>query len=85
MCRTSKWFYNKKKWLKLQVANFHIFYASFLPSIASTVQESSSSKLPVILDGFLLCVDCIRQVPTWVGGGEGKGLNGDFNVFLEKV
>jgi len=72
-----------RQWLKLQVPNFHTFYTSFLPSRASTAQEPSS----YISDSFLLGVDCIGQVQTWV---DGKGTRsghtpGLLNFFTKSV
>jgi len=31
--------------------------------------KNVAAKFPTILDNFLLSVDCIRRVLTWVGGG----------------
>ena len=34
--------------------------------------KNQAAKFPAILNSFLLGVDCIRQVPTWVGGGRSE-------------
>ena len=46
------------------------FYTNSLTSRPSSVEESTvAAKISAILDSFLLGVDCIRRVPTWIGGG----------------
>ena len=49
-----------------------MFYTSFLPLRASTVQESSSCYL---LGSFLLIIDYIRQVSRGAEGGQDGGIN----------
>ena len=51
-----------RQWLKLHMANFHMFYANSLPSRSSTVQENQAANFPAILDSCLLGGECIRQV-----------------------
>jgi len=61
-----------RQWLKLHLPNFHTFYTNSLPSRLSPLYKDLTDKFPAILDSFLLGVDCIRQVPIWVGGGGGQ-------------
>ena len=72
-----------RQWLKLRLSNFHTFYTNSLPSRPSTVEESSC-QVSHHLDSFLLGVDCIRCVPTWVGGGGRRRERRLFKIFKEK-
>ena len=65
-----------RKWLK-QIFTHFLHYLQDHP-----LYKNLTAKLPTILDSFLLNIDCIRQVSTWVGGG---GQDGSFKNFKSKA
>jgi len=55
--------HGKSYWYQLYT---HFTLVSYLQE--HPLYKNQAAKLPAILDRFLLGVDCIRQVPAWVGG-----------------